>query len=578
MLVLGGVDRSGEIVSQVMSSADGVSWIDVGPRDSSVTGRKGAAFVSDGYQIVVAGGEMKVQGLVTSTRDVLVSFYHCHEESCASAGAEWTPGTSTAQWSARAGLHLAEMGDMILLIGGREAASGAGQVELSDVWVTQQRCRKGQVGPACRPCDPGTFSLEEGALTSYVCEACPKGHEAPESGSEACRSCARGFYADSQGMPSCLPCPPGHIQQALASKSEACTPCPAGTHQPLPGMTECVDCPQGYYCAEGASDPVGCPLGSYTDFGTGKGLDSCVCIAGFSSQSGSAPCQACAQGSYQPLKGSNECLACPAGKITSSDASIADWECESFTPPPPPASTPQRETFDFRLGIAAEMSKVNASIPTYIQAIAMTARVSTPQVSLTGIKEMRSGGSGVYTDAAFAIVVDMRDIQEVSASFQLEALNNELSALKLVRVYSIVPGTGILLPAETPSPSPAVPDPSPSWYTPSPETDIITGGSSAPQPGQVGRVEEAGIAAAIVLIVLAALVCCCCRLYRRLRSKERAGESGQGISKRQIDMRQLPLVFKSRVSHSQGYERTALVQNSGDDEDADSNVSTAFLQ
>ena len=51
MIVLGGEDASGQMVGQVMNSADGISWRDVSPPTSSAAERRNAAFVSDGYQV-----------------------------------------------------------------------------------------------------------------------------------------------------------------------------------------------------------------------------------------------------------------------------------------------------------------------------------------------------------------------------------------------------------------------------------------------------------------------------------------------------------------------------------------------
>jgi hypothetical protein len=49
--------------------------------------------------------------------------------------------------------------------------------------------------------------------------------------------------------------------------------------------------------------------------------------------------------------------------------------------------------------------------------------------------------------------------EEVSASFQLEALNAELTALKLDRAYAIVPAGSVLPVAQTPPPSSPKPTP-----------------------------------------------------------------------------------------------------------------------
>lgn len=54
MILLGGEDASGQIVGQVMSSADGVSWRQVSPSTSSATARRGASFASDGFQVCVS--------------------------------------------------------------------------------------------------------------------------------------------------------------------------------------------------------------------------------------------------------------------------------------------------------------------------------------------------------------------------------------------------------------------------------------------------------------------------------------------------------------------------------------------
>mmetsp|Transcript_42383 Transcript_42383/g.102293 ORF Transcript_42383/g.102293 Transcript_42383/m.102293 type:complete len:133 (-) Transcript_42383:1096-1494(-) len=121
MMLIGGSSLYGGTVGQVLTSSDGVSWVDEVDDGAMVdlVSREDVSVASDGFQVVMAGGARHISATASVLmRDVLTTFYHCHDTGCSNAGREWTYGSASAQWSQRAGCHLVSMGDTMLLVGG----------------------------------------------------------------------------------------------------------------------------------------------------------------------------------------------------------------------------------------------------------------------------------------------------------------------------------------------------------------------------------------------------------------------------------------------------------------------------
>jgi hypothetical protein len=173
-----------EGTSDVWRSYDGVAWTEV-TKCAEWGLRYDIAAVSDGLQLLVIGGVSLhyTEDGVAQKRvhaDVWQSTRHCHSGlKCNQAGQEWISQPSTyTLWQTRSQVKLATLDGTILLIGGvpahqlsqapegegdlfedlfgngRGAAGGWGG-GLNDVWTTQQRCHKGEVGPVCHMCAPG---------------------------------------------------------------------------------------------------------------------------------------------------------------------------------------------------------------------------------------------------------------------------------------------------------------------------------------------------------------------------------------------------------------------------------------
>jgi hypothetical protein len=178
----------------VWRSYDGVAWTEV-TKCAEWGLRYDIAAVSDGLQLLVVGGvslQYAMDGVAQKRvhSDVWQSTRHCHSGvECNQAGEEWISQISQfapAPWQTRSQVKLATLDSTILLIGGvpandqppqpsqapegegvlfedlfgngRGGAGGGGREGggvMNDVWTTQQRCHKGEVGPVCHMCAPG---------------------------------------------------------------------------------------------------------------------------------------------------------------------------------------------------------------------------------------------------------------------------------------------------------------------------------------------------------------------------------------------------------------------------------------
>ena len=192
--------------------------------------------VSDGRQLLVVGGfDVVDEGRGREAfADVWQSARHCHASAgadhppCNEAGNEWLPVElpgSTSQWVERGLVQLARLKGTILAVGGAKpsmptpatptsaplptpplseadlfgnvfgASMGTGRdmslQPLNDVYTTQQRCRKGHVGPACAPCAEGSYSEQEGWLPRGECITCPAG-KFSGPGASSCQPCPAG--------------------------------------------------------------------------------------------------------------------------------------------------------------------------------------------------------------------------------------------------------------------------------------------------------------------------------------------------------------------------------------------------
>ncbi|XP_064629300.1 uncharacterized protein LOC135488587 [Lineus longissimus] len=230
--------------------------------------------------------------------------------------------------------------------------------------VLETPCPLGTFGPAlgsdeCLPCPEGCTCPNYGLIEPLPC---PLGFFCPNETYDQGVPCPKGTYNPNTGlseMDECLACPAGHFcnMSGLSSPSGPCHPgylCLANATHPGPNDGTNEPCPPGYYCLEGTLTPTPCPSGTLRNFTLGKTLSDCFpctpgyfcegtsllgptgdCSEGYYCPEGagvnvSAPVgylcpaghycinrtalpYACPPGTWQPNKGSSDCLSCPTG-------------------------------------------------------------------------------------------------------------------------------------------------------------------------------------------------------------------------------------------------------------------------
>ena len=101
-------------------------------------------------------------------------------------------------------------------------------------------------------------------------------------------------------------CSPGTVQPDAGKAT--CDKCAAGTYQPDEGEQACITCKPGSYCPEGASAPLPCEEGTYsneTDLGSAG--DCMPTTPGFHAPTGSTHQTKCNPGTFQSVAGKAEC-------------------------------------------------------------------------------------------------------------------------------------------------------------------------------------------------------------------------------------------------------------------------------
>ena len=202
----------------------------------------------------------------------------------------------------------------------------AGQYRTSDD-TTSDSCKncpagfsqsgKGQA--SCLPCIPGTFQNISGQPS---CDKCPENTKSEQANSTKCDSCGDGEKsvkgsatcsdcdAGEAGIGekgACFSCPEGFYRTSgMATK--ACSDCPIGFSQNDPGQVSCIPCSPGEF--NDVAGAVRCKECLNTTYFGGKGRNTtCMdCPTGWSSEDGSAKCQACGAGTFGV-----GCQHCPLG-------------------------------------------------------------------------------------------------------------------------------------------------------------------------------------------------------------------------------------------------------------------------
>ena len=177
-------------------------------------------------------------------------------------------------------------------------------------------CTEGTAEPVA--CLPGTYSNQTGVQTS--CEACPAGMYCSSSAlTQPSGICSEGYYCPLSSTSSTeVICPQGSY--CLNSSSQP-IPCPIGTFSNAAGLSnlsQCLPCTSGMYCnTTGLVAPSGlcspgyfCPQGSPTAMAT-----EYICPVGLHCPIGSREPLQCEPGSYTDLTGAAMCSVCPAGSF-----------------------------------------------------------------------------------------------------------------------------------------------------------------------------------------------------------------------------------------------------------------------
>jgi hypothetical protein len=107
-----------------------------------------------------------------------------------------------------------------------------------------------------------------------------------------CEICAAGTYKSNSG-------------------SEACASCPADSYNSVAGSTSCTACPADLSSVTGSTS-----------------LNNCMCNAGYTGPDGSGPCEACEEGKYKSIAGSETCTTCPENTM-SPTASTSSDDCDT---------------------------------------------------------------------------------------------------------------------------------------------------------------------------------------------------------------------------------------------------------
>ena len=173
---------------------------------------------------------------------------------------------------------------------------------------------------SCSVCEFGTIVAANGSL----CDNCPLGWSGHGSTVPyTCKACDVGKYRD-DSIDNCQDCPSGFFSGGSTANCEGCA---AGKYKSIPGSASCNDC---------ASDKVSGPgwilclsncLSGFSPPWTDPPEKACLyCPAGREGTTAET-CQFCQLGYYKEYIWQN-CLACPAGQISTADRVTCTY-CEA---------------------------------------------------------------------------------------------------------------------------------------------------------------------------------------------------------------------------------------------------------
>ena len=171
-------------------------------------------------------------------------------------------------------------------------------------------------------CGPGYWGA------NGKCIACSKGTYKPDGSVSECLSCPPGSYQPSTSAIDCLQCTPGYY---CAESAVLALPCPGGTrmNKSLPVMTreeDCIVCPIGTACPVGSEKAIPCGAGTYSDIERQASCRSCA-PGSFADAEGATACKQCQAGGYCP-RGASIPLPCKAGFFSNRNNLSLASQCE----------------------------------------------------------------------------------------------------------------------------------------------------------------------------------------------------------------------------------------------------------
>ncbi|XP_023933458.1 uncharacterized protein LOC106181652, partial [Lingula anatina] len=213
----------------------------------------------------------------------------------------------------------------------------------------------------CKWCPPGYYcdnSIE--AVVNYTAYVCPQGHYCPNATQSStenpcpigtfnngtglgadteCSPCSGGYYCPSGTVLPTMPCSPGYY-------------CRQGAQMAAPNQVTNADiCPAGHYCPEQTTEPISCPVGTFSnDTGNMNVTDCAPCTRGWycDQLNMTAPTGQCDAGWYCPegstsaqevictagmycLIGTHTPTRCPNGTWANSTGLAAESDCTPCT-------------------------------------------------------------------------------------------------------------------------------------------------------------------------------------------------------------------------------------------------------
>jgi len=199
----------------------------------------------------------------------------------------------------------------------------------------------------CTPCERHTYQDED---RQGSCKPCPLGHNCPWGASVPLpAACVPGTYVvgnftNEDDCTHCEPgyeCPGGDSQPSLCRpgtvsegpRTSQCQECSAppnriGSYQLQGGSTSCIDCIAGHYCPKGATTPLPCKQGSYSNSTSLTSDSECNrADPGFHAPTGSTMQFMCAAGTYTKSRAQGVCSRCPAGKYQDDEGQTGCRNC-----------------------------------------------------------------------------------------------------------------------------------------------------------------------------------------------------------------------------------------------------------